>query len=314
MKNKFIGVGTLHLPKNAQDFFSTAFDLGVNVFDTAPSYQEGRADVELGRFLADVNRDEVHVFSKVFYAIPNSEISEGLSKDNINLSVERTLENLKTTYLDVLFFHRYDRFTPVETSLQTLQEYLNTGTVKEWGFSAYSLMEAVQLCEKAIAMGLKLPKYAQYAYNLFNRTVELELQYLFDYYNIEVVGYYPLAQGVLSGKYASKINDARANNDVYKKNMWDLTPDKIRRASQLNLYAQKKGISAPALAFAWCFTNPQVTGLLTSFSNKKQLEDVLTAKQLKLENDDFKELDNIFGSLPLRNTYMNLKYNNLRQY
>lgn len=304
-----IALGTLYIAPNQKKIFDAAYDLGINYFDTADSYNEGASDAVLAEFLKNKPRESLVISSKVFYPTKFGRTSGGLSKPHLLESVNLSLKRLNTDYLDILYLHRFDNDISIEETIEALNILLTSGKIKSWGFSAFSTFEVSKIFYGAKAASIPQPIVAQYAYNLFNRTIEMDLAEVFAEWNIKVVGYYGLAQGVLSGKYSNgnMPEISRAKNLEAVKSMWDFTPEKLHKAHQFADYCKKIRQKPSALALAWCLQNPNVASVLTHVRNQKQLVENVNALSLELNEQMRDEIEKIFLNAP-RKPYTNTAY------
>ena len=305
-----VSLGTLVLKDKS--FTSTllcyALDNGVNYFDTSDGYLGGESEIILGEILSNYKRDTYLLGSKAYFSKGESVLQKGLNKKNIFHSVENSLRKLKTDYLDIFYCHRFDLHTPIEETLDAIHQLMHQGKILHWGVCGYSVFQLCETYYQAKQRLISLPAVAQYAYNLYNRSIELELQEALCKLDIGVIGYYPLAQGILTGKYNQGVpSDSRASVTELKKSMWDFTPEKILQSSRFTDFAKSKGLSPASLALQWCFNNTNIKSVLTQASTLQQFEDSLHCFQIKLEQEDFIELEKIFINLPV-NPYTGLKF------
>jgi aryl-alcohol dehydrogenase-like predicted oxidoreductase len=152
------------------------------------------------------------------------------------------------------------------------------------------------------------PAVAQYAYNLFNRSIELEISEALSGLNIGVLSYYPLAQGILTGKYNNEIpKESRASSETLKTNMWDFTPEKIELAKKLSELALSLNTTSTILSINWCLMNSNVKSVITSVSSTNQLEQLLQYDSFQLTEDIKKEIELIFDNHP-KNQYTGINF------
>ncbi len=305
-----VSLGTLVLKDKTftSTLFSYALDNGVNYFDTSDGYLGGESEIILGDILSSYKRDTYLLGSKAYFSKGESVLQKGLNKKNIFHSVENSLRKLKTDYLDIFYCHRFDGHTPIEETLDAINLLIHQGKILHWGVSGYSVFQLCETYYKAKQRLISLPAVAQYPYNLFNRSIELELREALTKLDIGVIGYYPLAQGVLTGKYTQGVpSDSRASVIELKKSMWDFTPEKILQSSLFSDFAKRKRVSPASLALQWCLNNTNIKSVITQASTLQQFEDSLHCFQIKLEQEDFIELEKIFNNHPV-NPYTGLKF------
>jgi aryl-alcohol dehydrogenase-like predicted oxidoreductase len=179
----------------------TAYDLGINFFDTANVYRRGEAEEVVGRALKDIRRDTYVLATKVFFPMHDSPNGSGLSRKHIMEQYEASLRRLGVEYVDLYQCHRYDVNTPLEETLRALDDLVTQGKVLYVGVSEWS---AVQIDDAvAIARELNLDRIVsnQPIYNMLERYIEGEIIPLCEREGIGQIVFSPLAQGVLTGKY-----------------------------------------------------------------------------------------------------------------
>lgn len=288
------------------NLYSEAFELGINSFDTAPNYQDGYSDIFLGKLSKSLGREKLFISSKVFF--PNAYSKEqSLSPKHISQSLEGTLKAINTDYVDCLFLHRFDPLTPINETLLALEKLYEAGKFKSWGISAFTLEEILDFYHLSSKFKLPYPKFGQFAYNLFNRSIEKEYNSVFENKDIKIFSYYPLAQGVLTGKYSNGVGSGRNEDPVFKNHMWDLTPEKIQKVKELKDYCGENQIDMISLCYLWCMNNQNVVSLLTNFRNKDQLYHNITCFKLGFNSEIKTTLDAIFKNKPI-NQYTGQSY------
>ena len=287
--------------------YTHAYDLGINSFDSSPNYQNGYSDVFLGKLINQIGRENAFVSNKVYFANPYSDFSDTLKSPHIISTVEGSLKNINTDYLDCLILHRFDSSTPIVESLEAIELLLSQGKIKSWGVSSFSveqLMEYVFLSKQA---GISPPIIGQYPYNFFNRSIEKELNSVAFNKQIRFFTYYPLAQGVLTGKYSYKTYNSRANDLDFRNRMWDLTDEKIKKAKLLCDFCKKENLDVVSVSYLWCLRNSNVVSLITNVRDIKQLHQNIKFAKSSLSLEILTNLDHIFKNTPF-NQYTNLKY------
>lgn len=297
-------------PENEKDqlkLYVKAFENGINSLDTAPNYQNGYSDIFLGKLLKILPRDELFLSSKVFFKNNYSKIDQSLHPTHIKDSVLGTLKNLNTSYIDTLILHRFDSKTPIEKTLNCINELLKEGLIKSWGISAFTIEQILDFYYQAKIMDIPLPLFGQYAYNLFNKDIEKELHDVFKNKAIKIFSYYPLAQGVLTGKYTNSLKGVRAVDKIYKKSMWDLNKQKIDIANKYVEYCKKNEINPIAFAYLWCLRNENVCSVITNIRNEKQLFQNIDGIDRNYNFKEFGNIEEIFENKPIKQ-YFNTVY------
>ena len=312
VKISSLSLGTLTVLKGGTkkeklEIFDAALDHGVNYFDTSDNYEKGEAEKFLGDFIANKDRSKVLLGTKCFFPKESSPM-KGLGRENILSTVEISLQRLKTDHIDIFYCHRYDSETPVEVTVTTIQSLIKQGKIRYWGVSAFSVSQLCEIYYTARELKCDLPVVGQYPYNLFNRTIEMELKEAFLKLPLGVIAYYPLSQGILTGKYSESIEaGSRAADPAQKKQMWDFTEGKIKKADEFLKLAKKYNYSPAALAFRWCMQNPSVCSTLSNVNSMKQLKENLEFINIDPDPKLILEIEAIFNNAPV-NQYTGLKY------
>ena len=282
---------------------------GINFFDTAEAYGLGGAETSLGKALKELNvqREKVVISTKIYRCgmDPNDSF---LSRKHIIEGVKNSLKRLQLDYVDVVFCHRYDRYTPLEETCRAMDWVVNQGLAHYWGTSQWSasqIMEAYKICDK---LNLIAPVVEQCHYNMMTRDrVESEYRDLFKRYRMGTTIWSPLESGVLAGKYINGIpKDSRYNlkndgapNDIQayldNKKKWD---EKLLKLKDI---AEKKlNCSLAQLALAWIIANPDCSTTILGASRVSQLEENVKAVEIskKLTKELLLEIEKILDNVP----------------
>ncbi|GLJ48676.1 hypothetical protein SUGI_1026800 [Cryptomeria japonica] len=253
-------------------------ELGVNFFDNAEVYAEGKAEEIMGQAIKELGwkRSDVVISTKIFWGgkEPND---VGLSRKHLIEGIQASLRRLQMEYVDVLFCHRPDEGTPVEETVRAMNYIIDQGWAFHWGTSMWPKDTILEAWEIANRLGLIGPQVEQPRYNLFSRDkVEVELMPLYKDYGLGLTAYSPLASGFLSGKY-SKDNipsDSRfALKDYQHLKNNSLVDDKLQIVDELKPIAMELGVSLSQLAIAWCAANPNVSTVLTGATKESQIRE-----------------------------------------
>lgn len=263
----------------AYNLMSKAYEHGVNFFDNAEAYANGKAEVIMGNVFkrAGWKRSDLVVSTKIFWggSGPND---RGLSRKHIIEGTDAALERLQLDYVDLIFCHRPDLHTPIEETVRAMNHIISQGKAFYWGTSEWSseqIREATRIAER---LNLIPPQMEQPQYNMFHRErFEKEYADLYDEIGLGTTIWSPLASGLLTGKYNNGIpEDARANMKGYE---WIKdriqSPEgraKIEKVQQLAKVAENLNMSIAQLALAWCLTNPDVSTVITGASKVSQVE------------------------------------------
>nr|WP_258571183.1 aldo/keto reductase [Flavimaribacter sediminis] len=260
-----------------------ALEAGINLFDIANSYNEGRSEEFAGKAIAQWGRrDDVVLATKVHYPVGEGPNDSGNSRYHIIRECERSLVRMKIDHIDLLQLHRPDFNIPADETFRALDDLVTAGKVRYVGtssFPAWKVMEAVALTDQR---GWVRPIVEQPPYNLLDRRVENELVPLCLAYGLSLIPYAPLAQGVLAGRYTSKADlpeDSRAvtRGGVYSDRITDRG---IAVGVEVARLAAEAGVSAGQLAMAWVRDQPAVAAPLFGPRTMDQLDQMLPVLDL----------------------------------
>jgi voltage-dependent potassium channel beta subunit len=288
--------------KMAEKLMTIAYDSGVNFFDNAEAYANGKAEIMMGEILKRKGwpRDTFVVSSKVFWGgdLPNQ---EGLSRKHVFEACHAALRRLQLDYLDLYFCHRPDPDTPIEETVRAMSDLIAQGKVLYWGtseWSAPSIMEAY-----GIARELRLvpPTMEQPQYNMFHReNVERTLAPLYREIGLGLTTWSPLVSGLLTGKYNSgDPGNTRISLPNYDWLREQFQSDEARRrlvkVKLLAEVAHDLGTTLPRLALAWCLKNPNVSSVITGASKPEQIKENMKAGDLvdQLDHSVMRKIDKI---------------------
>lgn len=274
--------GTMSFGGNADGQTSKAMfhrcrEAGINFFDTANVYSQGRSEEILGACIADC-RDEIILTTKVYFPAGNDINAGGLSRRHIMLEVENSLRRLNTDRIEFYFVHMFDERTPMEETLRALDDLQTQGkilypAVSNW--SAWQIAKALGISAKEQLAGFEL---IQPMYNLVKRQAEVEILSLALSEQIGVIAYSPLGGGLLTGKYGVNKRPEQGRL-VEDKRYTARYADEMNFvvADRFNAYAAEHGMNPATLAVAWVMSHPAITAPIIGARNLKQLEDSLAA-------------------------------------
>jgi aryl-alcohol dehydrogenase-like predicted oxidoreductase len=273
-----------------------AFDLGINFIDTANVYGRGAAETVLGEMLVDRRRDSYVLATKLFF--PMSDTDRGLSREQVHKQIDGSLQRLRTDYVDLYQCHRYDPDTPLEETLEALSEVVRQGKARYIGFSEWS--------PQNIADALAIPGVAQFVssqpqYSLLHRRPEAKVIPLCASNGISQIVWSPLAQGVLSGKYApgAKLpSSSRAASDAMGGMMQNwLRPEVLEAVQRLKPLAQEAGCTLSQFSLAWILREPNVASAIVGASRPEQLEENAAASGLEISPQLFARAEAVVEGL-----------------
>ncbi len=265
----------------ARECMTAAYDAGVNFFDNAEAYGNGRAETTMGDVLRKVGwrRESYVVSTKIFWG-GNGPNDKGLSHKHVIEGVHAALKRLKLDYVDLAFAHRPDPDTPIEETVRAWDILVRQGKVFYWGTSEWSAEGVLEAHSFATANGLTPPVMEQPQYNMLVRDrVEKEYLPLYEKLGYGTTIWSPLCSGLLSGKYNDGVPE---NARLGMPNMgWlkdeVLAPGRLEKVREVSRVAKDLGCTTAQLALAWCLKNPHVSTVITGASKKTQVEENMKA-------------------------------------
>ena len=285
--------------KTAIDCIHTAYNLGVNFFDTANAYNRGKTEAVVGRALQEFPRDSYVLATKVYFPMGDGPNDRGLSRKHIMEQCHASLRRLGTDYIDLYQCHRYDTETPLEETLRALDDLVSQGKILYAGVSEWSAAQIADAVGIAHEQHLHKIVSNQPVYNMLTRYIEQEIVPLCEREGIGQVVFSPLAQGILTGKYKpgqQPEQGTRAANEQQNMFMKDLMSDKTLTAVQnLQGLAQQQGYSMANLALAWILRQQNVSSAIIGATKVSQVEENIKAADITLSEDVLKQIDNILG-------------------
>lgn len=251
--------------------FHRCLDVGINFFDCANNYSEGRAESILGQLIKG-HRDELIITSKVSQRVGKDVNALGSSRRHIFQSIEQSLKRLDTDRIDLYFIHHFDPLTPMEETLRALDDVVRQGKVLYLGVSNWAAWQIA----KALGISAK-EHWARFEciepmYNLLKRQAEVEILPLALSEKMGVIPYSPLAAGLLTGKYASNAN---ASGRIFEKTQYAKRyshPRYYEIAEAFSAYAKTLDVHPSVLALRWVMSHPAVTAPIVGARSLEQLD------------------------------------------
>ena len=274
--------GTMSFGGNADEETSKAMfqrcrEVGINFFDTANVYSQGRSEEILGECLADC-RDEMVITTKVFYPMGKDINARGLSRRHIMREVENSLRRLKTDRIDFYFVHLFDENTPMEETLRALDDLQAQGKILYPAVSNWAAWQIAKALGISVKEQLARFELLQPMYNLVKRQAEVEILPLAVSEQLGVISYSPLGGGLLTGKYGVKKRPGQGRL-VEEQRYTARYADEMNFvvADRFTTYAAEHGMHPATLAVAWVMSNPAITAPIIGARNVEQLEPSLAA-------------------------------------
>lgn len=284
--------------KTAVELVHDAYEKGINFFDCADIYANGKAEIMLGNAIQGIERPTLIISSKVFWPTFEGVNGKGLSRKHIIESIDRSLKRLQLDYIDLYFCHRYDPDTSIEEVVQTMDMLVRSGKILYWGTSEWKAANIVQAIEYASRANLIGPVVEQPQYNLFQRTnVEENLEPLTRQYGLGLTTFSPLKNGILTGKYNNGIPEgSRASIENMGWLRDQVTVETIAKVREFVALTEELGVTSAQLSIAWVLRRKEVSSVITGASKVEQLDDNLAAAALveRLDELILDRIDAIF--------------------
>ncbi|KXN67606.1 Aldo/keto reductase [Conidiobolus coronatus NRRL 28638] len=292
------------------DCITTAFENGINYFDTSEVYANGQTEIDIGSVIKQNGwkRSEFSVGTKLFWGGkgPNE---KGLSRKHIIEGLNFSLERLQLDYVDLVFAHRPDPDTPLEETVRAFNHVIDQGKALYWGTSEWSVAQIIEAHEIAKRLNLVGPLMEQPQYNMFHRDrVEKEYIPLYKNFKLGATIWSPLGSGILTGKYNNGVPDdsrlALKDNLVTMRMCDWLSTDegklKLGKVKELKSIADELKCTVAQLAIAWCLKNPNVSTVITGASKPEQILENIKSLQVisKLTDDVLERIELVLNNKP----------------
>lgn len=272
--------GGVDLLENAREMARRAFDLGINHFDLANNYgpPPGSAEETMGYILKNdfsKHRDELIISTKAGYLMWDGPYGDFGSRKYLISSLDQSLKRMGLDYVDIFYHHRPDPNTPLEETIGTLIDILNSGKALYVGISNYSAEDTLKVEDYLNSKG-KHCLIHQPKYNMFDRWIEKGLLNVLKERQIGSIVFSPLAQGVLTDKYLNGIpENSRAAKETGFLQKDTITNQVIEKVKRLNELANSRGQKLSQMALSWVLRHPEVTSALIGASNTLQIEEAV---------------------------------------
>lgn len=298
LKVSTIGLGTNQFGgkvdlKGTKNIIDTALETGINLIDTADIYQGGRSEENIGKALKG-KRDQVLIATKVFFKMGDGPNDKGASRQHIFAGVEASLRRLQTDYIDLYQIHRWDAETPIDETMQALDDLVRLGKVRYIGASNFSSWQLTHANAVAELQGWTKFVSVQPHYHMMERAIEEELIPACDYFGVGILPYFPLAGGFLTGKYqeGQPIPDgSRGESSEYVKGY--LTPERFAKLTKLTAFAAERDHSINELAHAWLMAQPMVSSVISGATKIEHVQANATAGDWELSPEDIAAINEI---------------------
>ena len=278
--------------ERAKECMDLAYRAGVNFFDNAEAYADGKSEMIMGEVIRDLGwpRHSYLVSTKLFWGLHDDvNMKHTLNRKYLLQAIDGSLERFGLDFVDLVYCHRPDPETPIAETVQAMHDIVASGRALYWGTSEWSADEIRAAWDHADRYGLHRPQMEQPQYHLLEREkVERSYRRLYTDVGLGLTTFSPLASGLLTGKYAEGVpDDSRAQQSEVSFLRERLTDAEAnRRVRRLKTVADDLGCSLAQLAIAWCTANPDVSSVILGASRPGQLEENLKALDVVARIDD----------------------------
>ena len=284
----------------ARPLIKKAIDLGITFFDTADVYSTGASEEITGRALKALGapREEIVVATKVNGVMAEGPNMRGLSRKHILQGIDASLKRLGLDYVDLYQIHRFDPLTPIEETLEALDDVVKAGKALYIGASSMFAWQFMKMLETQTRLGLARFVTMQNHYNLIYREEEREMLPLCRVEGIGVIPWSPLARGRLTRPRELSDTTLRAKTDEFGKSMYHYDGDDAV-IDEVTAIAKKRGVTNAQVSLAWILAQPGVTAPIIGASKAAHLDDAVAALELKLDPDEMKSLGASYRPHPI---------------
>ena len=285
------------LPESgSREIIKAALDAGINFFDTANVYSGGSSEEIVGRALAEMaDRDEIVLATKVHGKMRDGANGGGLSRKAILSEIDHSLTRLGTDYVDLYQIHRWDYETPIEETLEALNDVVRAGKARYIGASSMYAWQFASALSASERNGWARFVSMQDHYNLLYREEEREMLPLCASEDLGVIPWSPLARGRLTRPWDAET--ARTDTDEFGSTLYrDEDAEIVARTLEV---AERLGKPPAQVALAWVLANPAITAPIVGVTKPQHLEDAVAAVDLELSEEDIAALEEPYQPHPI---------------
>jgi len=298
LKVSKLALGTMNFGTRAdfsssREVFNACINAGINYFDTADIYGNGKSEEFLGKLIHEQNRNDFVIQTKGFFSAKNGINDSGMSRKHILEALNQSLKRLQTDYVDVYLIHDFDAFTSIEETIDTLNDLKKAGKILTLGVSnwaAWQIMESIGISK---LNNWSQVKVLEPLYNLAKRQIEADILPMAAKHNLAVTPFSPLGGGLLTGKYGSNgraDKTGRLANDTINRARYS---EDYQLASKFANFAQQENVNPISLAIAWVLHNKAITAPLIGARNLSQLQPALDALKINLSEDTYDKITSL---------------------
>ncbi|HSO11646.1 MAG TPA: aldo/keto reductase [Anaerolineales bacterium] len=288
--------------EETKPFIKRALDAGINFFDTADVYSLGESEKITGNLLRHlgVKRENVIVATKVNGQMSDDVNDKGLSRKHILDSIDRSLKRLQMDYVDLYQIHRWDYATPIEETMETLNDIVRAGKARYIGASSMFAWQFSKAQYTAQSYGWTRFVSMQNHYNLVYREEEREMIPLCLDQGIGLIPWSPMARGFFAGnrKRGGGGGTTRAKNDPFADGLYFREED-FTVADRVAEMAKERGFTGSQIALAWMLNKPHITAPIIGATKMEHLEQAIAALEIKLSDDEVKQLEEYYKPHPI---------------
>jgi len=287
--------------EQSKPFFQLAIEKGITFFDTANVYSIGVSEEVTGRWLREfARREEIVVATKVNGPMGKGPNEKGLSRKSIMAQIDASLGRLGMDYVDLYQIHRFDYETPIEETLEALNDVVRAGKARYIGASSMYAWQFASMLAASDRHGWARFVSMQPQYNLVYREEEREMLPLCRNEGIGVIPWSPLARGFLAGGRATpkEGNTERARTDEFSPRLYYRDSD-FKVVDAVTEVAKARGLTNMQVALAWVLKNPAITAPIIGASKLGHLEEAVSAVDIKLTDDEIRLLEASYQAKPV---------------
>lgn len=301
LKVSAVGLGTNQFggkvdSDGVAEIIAAAFDLGINFLDTANMYQAGRSEETIGKALKGYRRYDFVIATKFYQKTGDGPNDRGTSRKHVMQAVEDSLRRLDTDYIDLYQVHRWDPSVPIEETLRALDDLVTQGKVRYIGSSGFAAWQIALSQKISEQQGWNKFISEQPHYHLLVRETEKEVLPACQYLGIGILPYFPLAGGILTGKYQrghAVPAGSRGETSAYVQGyLSDPTFDVLE---QLTAFCQARGHSMTELAHAWLLANPTVSSVISGATKVAHVQANAQGIEWDLSAEELAEVNQMVG-------------------
>lgn len=298
LKVSAIGLGTNQFGgkvdlETTRNIIHAALDKGVNLIDTADVYQQGRSEEYIGKALQG-RRELAVIATKVRARTSEGPNEVGTSRQHVLNGVNASLRRLNTDYIDLYQIHSWDSETPIDETMEVLNDLVRWGKVRYIGASNFSAWQLAWSNALAEMRGWTKFVSIQPHYHMFERSIEKEIIPCCEYFNLGILPYFPLAGGFLTGKYEHgepAPEGSRGETSKYVQRY--MTSENFTKVERLQAFARERDHTLNELAHAWLLAQPQVGSVISGATRVEHVEANTSAGDWTLAEDEAAQVHRI---------------------